>query len=232
VLVLDEPGAELVALKQPAGGTWSVAEDPGSTPITDVAVAHALPAPRIRASVTGRGGRRTLRYRLNAAPGRQVTFAERGPHMYRVIGLARGSGGRIKFTPGTGAGGPRDIVAEIVEGGMPAPPLVVAHYVAPAPARPSRPRAVRVARSGSTLTVSWSKASGAAEYEVAVLLGNGRQTITLTRAHRIRVAGIPADRGGSVLVYPISAALRSTNPARASFHAVKAAPRRPKRRHH
>jgi hypothetical protein len=203
-------------------------------PITSLAVAHGLPAPNIKATVIGHGLRRTLIYRLNAEPGRQVTFAERGAHMYRVIGVARGARGRIGFAPAIGAGGRRDLVAQIVEGGIPTTPLVVAHYTAPGPARPGRPANLRVNRSGSTLTIRWDKARAAVEYEVAVLLVNGEQIVKLTRAHSEQLSGVPSDLKSTVTIFPIGAGMTAGTPARTTLAAMpkRLRPRRRSRHRH
>jgi hypothetical protein len=195
VIVVREPGTTLIALKRPAGGRWTVT-GPG---VTGVAAARGLPAPHVVARVTGHGTARTLRYRVRAAPGRRVTFAERGARTFRVLGVARGASGRLRFTPGDGRAGRREIVARVSENGIDRPSYTVARYVAPRP-RVTPPRGLRVARHGSTLAVRWRRADGAASYSVVVATADGRRILRIAVRPHVAITGVPPDARGTVQV--------------------------------
>ena len=111
--------ATYVAIHHPGGGRWTVARQPGSPLLRDIAGAPVLPAPRVSATVTGRGRSRVLHYRASGVDGHTVTFAEIGPQTRRMIGRAHGTRGSLRFVPGYGRGGTRKIVAMIARRGLP-----------------------------------------------------------------------------------------------------------------
>jgi Concanavalin A-like lectin/glucanases superfamily len=230
VVVIHLPDADqtLVGLRRPAGGRWVVSPVPGSAPVAGVAVAHSLPAPDVRASVTGRGARRTLSYRLAAAPGRVVTFVERGAAAYRTLGVARGSHGRIAFSPAAGPGGRREILALISQGGAPAGQTVVGSYRAPAQTRLPAPRGLHARRAGSRLVVSADEVPDAWRYATTLTLASGRRELLLSRGPRVSFAAVDPAFGGRVQVVAIAADGSRGRTASASFTAPR--PGRPRRR--
>lgn len=193
----------LVALRNPPGGQWSATVAPGSTPITSVAFAHALPAAHIHARVSVQGAHRVLTYTLTPAAGRVVTFVERVRGAYRVLGRARGRRGSLRFVPAAGPGGRRQIVALVTQDSIPAPGVVVASYVAPRPARLHAPSGVRVSRVGARLKVSWRPVPGAWRYSALVSLTGGRRELLLSRSPHVTFTGVDRYRGGSVRVSAI-----------------------------
>lgn len=152
------PGDTLVALRHPASGRWTVAAKPGSVPIGSVQSADALAPLGLKASVTGHGSRRVLRYRVGSITGRSITFLERGPHTSRVLGRARGSSGRITFTPAPALGcrDRRTIVTAVSQSGV-GPPMTVhvATYTAPKSGRLRRPAGLHAKRHRGIITVAW-----------------------------------------------------------------------------
>jgi hypothetical protein len=170
VLKLDRQKTTYVSIKNPAGGTWTVTPT-GAIAVTGVSSANGEPAPHVRASVTGSGHDRSLHFTLNAAPGRVVTFAERGGGTYRALGQARGASGTFGFHPGDGPAGKRQILALVVENGVEVGQTVVATYSAPAPVRPGRPARVRTSHDGSTLVVRWARVRGASRYLTTLTVG-------------------------------------------------------------
>ena len=198
-----------VMLPRTAPGRWRVAPAAGSTPIAQVRTGDGLAEPKVAARVTGRGRRRALRWSAVPQPDHTVTFVERGPQTYRVLGRARGRRGSIAFTPGDGPGGRRVIEAIVENDGIPRKTLTVARYVAPRPAGPGRPRGLRVRRTRTGLRVSWRRVPGAAKYAVSVVTSDGRRRVFSSRRPALRVGAVPRRMRGRVRV----AALTVTNSA-------------------
>jgi hypothetical protein len=223
----------LISINHPAGGRWSVSQIAGSAPLATVAYANGLPPAKVNARIAGRGAMRTLTYRAVPARGRTITFLERGPRTYHILGVARGARGHIRFRPADGRAGRRQIVALIAQDGIQMQSLAVAHYSARGPQRPSRPARTRVSHSGYTLNVSWHSVPGASEYEVVVASSDGGRTMQIVRGHSATVVGIEPGLHGTVLVNAIAAnGLRGAR-ARHTFRAAgTTAPPTPRRRHH
>jgi hypothetical protein len=134
-----------------------------------------------------------------------VTFVERGPRTYHILGVAHGTHGRIRFVPAAGRAGPRQIVAVVTERGIQSQSPVIASYSAPAPQRPARPERVRTRHHGFTLTVTWKPVAGAASYEVMVEASDGGRETATVRGHRASIVGIEPGLRGKVLVDAVSA---------------------------
>jgi hypothetical protein len=158
---------------------WRIVADPGSTPIAAATEARALPPVSVRARVTGRGPRRTLRYRIKPVPGQKVTFAETSvaSRVAHVIGVARGRRGTLRFVPGHGPAGRRRIVAQVSQRGLPRAERTVARYRAPGPLRLARPRGVKFRRAAGSLQIRWRAVKGARGYEVLVTTVNRRREL-------------------------------------------------------
>ena len=118
----DEIDETFVAVPAPKAGSWRVETAAGSAPVTGVEFAETLPEPRVRARVTGRGRARAVAYDVRPVDGQRVLLFEKGRDTMRRIGEARGTKGRIRFTPSDGSGGRRQIVAEVRSFGSPARP--------------------------------------------------------------------------------------------------------------
>jgi len=171
-------------------GTWTLAALPGSTPITGVQTAHLLPRPRIHVSVSGRGGRRVLHYRVTQQPGLRVTFLERTGRGAAEIGVAKRASGSIAFVS---ADGPRSrtLVAQLERNGAPSPSIVVGRYSA-SPSKPGRVSHVRVALRRGRALISFRPAAFATAYDVTVHLSDGRELLlrALHGRHAVTVAGV------------------------------------------
>jgi hypothetical protein len=181
-----------VVVARPAAGSWTVSEVAGSPAVRSIALAEPLPTRFAAGTVTGAGRTRTLRYRVNRAPGTEVRFFERGGRLPaagggavdprqivdREIGTARGSRGAIRFAPAEAMVRARRIEAVVFSQGAAIKTEKVATFTAP-PGRPPAPR-VSVARDGGALRVRWSEVAAARIYRVAVNRSNGR-TDLLTR---------------------------------------------------
>jgi hypothetical protein len=178
-----------VGLRKPAAGTWRVEPEPGSA-VAEIAVANGLTPPRITARVGGRGRKRLLTYRATARPGLVVRFFEKVGAGGRVIGVAKGKRGRIRFNAGDGRGGRRAIIAIAEQDGLPRLRERVASYRAPGPIRPRRVRGLRARRSGRAVVVRWQRSPGAATYVVRVRVSDGRRLARVVRGRRLRLRGI------------------------------------------
>jgi hypothetical protein len=206
VVVHDDANHEtLIALRRPAAGRWTVAPDPGTTPILSVASAEGLPTLKVSARVIGRGARRTLRYALRGASGRHVTFSERGGHAGRLLGAARGASGSISFAPSAGASELREIVAIVEDHGAPAYSLVVARFRSPAPVRLARPAGLRARRTGAAARLTWRPVRGAARYAITISTSGGRRFLVVTRRPGARVRLTSASARTTISVAALAA---------------------------
>jgi hypothetical protein len=175
----------LVVVHKPAGGSWQVEPAADSSPLAAAGVAEGLPAPSVHAKVSGKGRTRVLEYRLKAVSGQRVRFEERrNGQAGASLGYAKGTKGRIRFAPASGPKGKRSIVALVESYGTPRAQLTVASYTAPPPARPAKPKGLKVVRKGTRLTVSWKRVVGASRYRVVVKLTDGRSLLFLPSGKR------------------------------------------------
>jgi hypothetical protein len=199
-LSVDETATTEVFLRHPSAGRWTVSTQDGSPGIASIRSAAGLRDPRVRARVTGGGHRRVLRYSIAAAKGQRVTFVEQGGRTYSVIGTVRNRRGRLRFAPAQGRHGRRTIKAVIERNGVATKVLRVAHYAAPADARPARPRGLRVRRRGGTLVVKWRRVPGIRSYVVTAVPRGAPPIMRVTRRHVVRIRGLQRRARGRVLV--------------------------------
>ena len=174
------------AVEPPAPGTWTIDLQPGSVPIADVHLGHAVPPPAVRGTVHHERAGWRLDYRVTRRPGQVVTFAERAPGGTTVIGVARHVAGSIRFSPSDAPGRRRSIEAWVTEHGVPRAPLTVARFTAP-PAGVGRPAVLRGRAGGGRFTISWGAALRAERYEVRADISDGRRLVLLRGAGRRRV---------------------------------------------
>jgi hypothetical protein len=190
------------AVKAPAAGVWKVVPAADSTPITEVRVADGLAAPKVTAKLTrGTGRKRVLTYKIAPIPGQTVAFAEQGK---RGLGAQIGdvkarTKGTLTFTPTAGPGGPRTIIAQVAQKGIPRKTLIVARYVAPTPPRPAKPR-LKVRRSGTKLIVSWPKDPESRRFAVNAQLSDGRVLVLAPKAPKITIGGVAKATSATITV--------------------------------
>jgi len=86
----------------------------------------------------------------------------------------------------------------------------IGSYVAPPPAGPAAVRNLRVRRSGTKMTVSWSPADGAARYAVVLKGAKGTRLGRLVggKIKRLRFTAIRRDERVQVSVRALSRQLR------------------------
>jgi hypothetical protein len=196
---------------------------PGSGAGASASGASAPAPPAVKARVAGKGRRRSLRFRMPAAAGRRVIFAEQSQSVYREIGTTGKARGRLRFRPAPGPGGKRSIVAIVEQDGVPWAKLRVARYTAPPTRRLRRPRVV-AKRSGRRLRVSWRRVKGARGYEVTVSLPrDGRRLLFFPSAkkRRLKVKGLERSDTARVTVAAIGPDLKTGRPGRAKLRPVK-----------
>jgi hypothetical protein len=206
-----ESNTTSVLVAKPAEGDWHVEAAPGSAPILRVDRGDYSPPPAIGGHVGGRGYERSFTYAYTPRAGQRIAFVERGPQTEQQLGSVRTypcpedvagkSGGArllcggIRFRPGEGPAGPRDIVAVIEEDGLPRETQKVTSYVAPPPQRPPRPRGLRVRRKGSALRIAWRDDQVSQTYNVVVATSDGQRRL-ITRpagAQRATLRGVARD---------------------------------------
>lgn len=206
-----EDNTTSIMVAKPAAGEWKIEPHADSSEITDVARAYSEPEPTLGAGVGGKGHKRTLGYAFAPNPGQKITFIERGKRAKHVLGVARAGRceeqaggiesdrgmacGQLKFTPGRGGAGKREIVAVIEQDGMPRGEQVVATYTAPKDRLPAKPRLLRARRSGNAVLVRWAAVPGAQGYAAAVTTSDGRKLSFSpeTASKPIRISGVGRD---------------------------------------
>ncbi len=151
-------GVTYVGLRSPSAGTWRVTALPGSTLLTDVRIAAVRPPVAVVAHVVRKGTSYRLVYTGPRVPGQTVQFLERGTGDVALIGTAKGGGrGAIAFSPHSGSGAPRTIVAIVKQDGLIRTERQIGTYRTPAPRRPATPRGVVARRHGSQLIATWRR---------------------------------------------------------------------------
>lgn len=200
----DENKETYFIVPRPEAGTWTVETAEGSSPVTGVQFAENLPEPQVRARVSGRGRARTVRYSVRAVDGQRVTLYEKGRETLSRIGEARGTTGRIRFTSADGAGGPRQIVAQIESFGSPRDRIVAGTYRAPGPVKPRRVTRLKASARGSRVCAMWRRGAGAREFAVTFRLSDGRKQLVVTRRRRACVGRVVGRVRGRVEVRGVS----------------------------
>lgn len=203
IWTVPEANLTYVVVADPKAGDWTVAAQDGSSPIVETRTANGLPEPSVKSRVAGRGHSRTLRYDVRRINGQRVTFIERmGSSVGRKLGAVAGGGsGSLKFRPGFGPAGRREIVALVEQDGKPRETQVVASYTAPRPLLPTKPGRVRVKRmKRGAVRVTWGAARRAKSYDVTIKLSDGRREIFKARKRTLTLRGVDSDVRGTIAV--------------------------------
>jgi hypothetical protein len=191
-----------ITLKDPAAGTWTVL-NAGSGTIASVSFGHSVPPVSVHASVKRlRASRFELGYRDRPIKGQTIRFFQVGARTERLIGVARGALGTIRFSAGAGVAERRKVIAVVEQGGIPRAAPTVATFRAPDTLSPGRPGAVGLQRIRGGLRVSWRPAANATHYVVRVLLHDGRAPLLITgpRKRSVFIRNVPGIDSGKVLV--------------------------------
>ena len=194
--VIGVKGADAVwvVLNRPAAGTWTITPNDGSPAVTEVLLSEGYRPAKPRARV--RRGR--IAYRIaDLGAGQRVTFVETGRFGTQVLGTVARSRGTLRFRPGAGPGGRRTIVARVLdERGTVKDEVRVGRYVAPPPPRPGAVRGLRGRKRGSSVTVTFRPARGAARTQVSIQTPTGKRLAKLVsgRARKVRFDALRWDK--------------------------------------
>ena len=99
--------------------------------ISSIEYAIGAPAPKLSATLSGKGYDRKLSYRATVTGGVKVTFAEQAGKLLHVIGSVKGKAGTIRFRPALRGGAKRKIVARMTSDGLPFEDQTLAHRRCP-----------------------------------------------------------------------------------------------------
>ena len=173
--------------------------------ISAIKLKPRLPAPKVRATVSGH----TIRFRARRIRGQRLRFVEQGGGVGRVIATTRASHGRIHFTPHPGRNATRRIKVIVLERRLPRAVLTVATYryrYQP----PSRPARVHIKPHGKRLRVSWRHRGWSAGFRVRLRTSSGQRLLAVggPHAHRVRFTGL---RGRVAKVAVVAVGLHGDN---------------------
>lgn len=151
----------------PPAGRWTIAPAAGATP-PPVSYGSASPLRplKLTAHVTGKGRRRTLRWRFAAQRGVSVQFLQTGGTEQQITSSTRGTG-HSGFQIAAGMPGARHVIAIVSIDGFPRETLTVARFSAPAPSLPHVAHA-KYRVHGSAVGVSWGRVRHAGGYEITI----------------------------------------------------------------
>jgi PKD repeat protein len=189
--VAPDPHQVLVLLRKPKAGTWHVQALAGSSPIGKLEVSEDVAPAAVKVHVARKHGKRwSLAYKISHyVPSTKVRFVERGRDTTHVLGLAGKAKGTLTFTPQEGLSRARAIYAYILNAeGAVVRELTVGHYTAPSAFRPGKPRKVKLARHGSSATLTWSAVAGVRTYRIKVKGSDGRLQSFFRKANRRSVS--------------------------------------------
>lgn len=184
---LPNHNATFVVLTKPRAGTWTVTPTPGSPAITELKVSNGFTPARVTGRV--RGGRRpAIAYRARGlGSGQRIQFTESGRFGTRIIATTTRSRGTLRFRPAAGAGGRRRITALVQQRGITFAQKTVGRYVAPPPPRPGAVRGLRGRKRGSSVTVTFQPARGAARTQISIRSSTGKRLARLVRGRTRKV---------------------------------------------
>jgi PKD repeat protein len=185
------PHQVLVLLRKPKAGTWHVQVAPGSPQVAKLEVSEDVAPATVKVHVTRKHGHRwSLAYKISHyLPGTKVRFVERGRDSTHVLGLAGKAKGTLTFTPQEGLSRSRAVYAYLLSSeGAVVRELTVGHYTAPAAFRPGKARKVKIARHGTSATVTWSAVAGVRTYRIKVRGSDGRLQSFFRKANRRSVS--------------------------------------------
>ncbi|MDW5597360.1 LamG domain-containing protein [Conexibacter stalactiti] len=226
-------------------GRYTVTPLPGSAPVRTLEATRAgydthfaarvaaAPGPAERSATSAAravraGSRQVLTYDARKRGGGQrVTFVERGDNLMNPLGTVTGGRGRIVYTPAPGRPERREIVAMATVDGTPIADQTLDSYQFGGTPRIGAPRAVRVVRRGTRLTVRWTPVPGARGYGVVLRYGVGRerQLTAVAGKRSLTIARVPLTEDGVVRVSARDALDRWGKPRTSNrFRATKPLP--------
>ena len=159
-LVATGPNARWFLIGSPPTGRYRVLASATSIAIEEVALSRRLPDVDVGGTVTADGDEIVLDYALTEIPGQQVLFVERNvagtDRFENAIGTAEGTNGSIRFTPAGGrSGGPRELIATVIQDGFTRTEVVVATFDVGEGRPAGEPGSVAVAEIAAGARVTW-----------------------------------------------------------------------------
>ncbi|MBO9533408.1 MAG: hypothetical protein J7513_10585 [Solirubrobacteraceae bacterium] len=212
------------------GGSWTLTPTEGPA-VAAVETAKALPTPKTPGSVRKLAGRsRELTVRTSNLGDQRLIVREvlpdGGAH---ELGTVRANGtSKLRFTPTDGPAGKRTIEAVVIAGDRQVGTTPVTTFTAPGPAKLAAPRSVSLKRAKSSLTVRWSKVTGATRYRVLVTSTDGRKQI-LTAPSSARKLTVPEVTGDDKVTIRVSAVSKVGIEGKGKAATSKAAKKTPKK---
>jgi hypothetical protein len=180
VIGADGANAVWVVISKPAAGTWTVAPNSGSAPITSVMVSDGYVPATVHASVK----RGEIKYKIShLGSGQAVSFRESGRFGTHVLGTVDKAHGTLHFKPAGGAGGKRRVVALVERDGLITDQVAIGTYQAPPPPRPAKVGGLHAKQHGSALTVTFHPPHGAVRTEVTVTGAQGTHLAAVAEGH-------------------------------------------------
>jgi hypothetical protein len=192
-----------LGIKNGPPGRYKITLLAGSAPVRSVSATRPAYDTNFTARVSGHGKRLTLRYDARRRGGGQrVTFFEKAAGIMHPLVTSTGGTGKVTFTPATGAGGTRTIVASATVDGARIGSQTLTRFHVARLGKTGRPSKVTVRRRGSTLLIGWTSVAGATRYGVLVNLSDGSQRRYELRASKrsLRLGNFPLTAGGRVSV--------------------------------
>lgn len=196
-----------VVLFRPAAGRWTVSG------ARRVRVARGLPPVRLKATVSGKGARRTLTWKGSGLAGQRIQFTERAGNTSRPIATTGKSSGKLRFTPDPRLGAARTIEAVVSNRGLPRETRTVTRYRIAPPATPKRVAGLKLAKN----VLTWRALAGATTYEIALTRPDGTTTSHTARRARFSIPGLPARGALRVQIFAVNALGRSGPATTATF---------------
>ncbi|HMJ33315.1 MAG TPA: PKD domain-containing protein [Baekduia sp.] len=216
-----------IVVKAPAKGKYLVVAAAGSAAIAKVEHAEDAGPQRVRATISGPGAKRTLRWTVTPRlqKGQQLTLGEAAAldgAGSEVVSTTKSSGSTA-FVPEEGHGERRVVTATILTGGLGRPPTVAARFTAPRTTTPARPRGVTLTRKGRSVTLAWAAATPAPAggWRVALEAGGLRAVRTLVAgtSHRYMLLDVPAASPVTAAVVGLTSGRRAGQTAKAQLAA-------------
>lgn len=203
--ISSDNGMTALVIKGDAGGDWRLRRLPGSSDVARIETAPLLPDHDVRASISGSGRTKVLRWDARDIRHQRLQFSEVLPDGREVPILETGKEqGRHRFVPveGTGTFGvTRKLVVDVMQRyNTPRDEVVADRYQVDRQPAPRPVRKLRVHREVGDLVAQWRTSPGAAGYRVSATAEGAGATYSRdvpASRHRVR---LPVGTSGHMTV--------------------------------
>ncbi len=156
---IADPGNDTtyVELDHPVAGRYALGMEAGSPPVVHVTASAGLPAPRVRAHLTGHGVERELRWVARARPGQRLVFREVGAAGDRLLLSTKRDRGVLRYRLRLGARGRRELLVQVFDAGRLQKVIPLASYYGPTYRRPLRPLRTAALRRRGRVFITWKQ---------------------------------------------------------------------------